>query len=60
MPAKAEHIPWSTTKDWAKQRKEFGSPTLQRTRPLSKKLDRLKKLSSMIYKKLILPFRNPI
>ena len=58
--AKAEYIPWSTVKDWAKQRKEFGSSALWRTRPLSKKLDRSEKLSSIIYKKLVSPFRNPV
>ena len=58
--AKAEHIPFSTAQRWAKQRKDYGSPSLRRTRPLSNKLGRREKLSPEIYKKLVSPSRNPV
>ena len=58
--AKAEHIPFSTAQRWAKQRKDYGSPSLRRTCPLSNKLGRREKLSPEIYKKLVSPSRNPV
>lgn len=56
----AEHVPYTTARDWVDDLEKYGSPAKRHTRPWSNNIGRLEKLSPDTYKMLVSLSRNPV